>query len=129
MKSKRVLRFYFNAGALDKAMDNLILRFACVAAGAEGRGEYYAEKILGIIEAKDALAEFWRYLDGAARGLPCEDVGLLRFYAGLRTGISRLDEQKRKDVKRALIKFTRRARFAGRFAKAEAIVERFYCLL
>lgn len=129
MKSKRVLRFYFNAAALNGAMDNLIMRYACVAAGAEGRGEYYAEKMLALIAAKDELAEFWRYLDGVTGDIPLKDVEILRFYAGLRTGISRLDEEKRKDVKRALIKFTRRARRAERYAAAEELINRFYCLL
>lgn len=129
MKSKRVLRFYFNAGALNGAIDNLIMRYACLSAGAEGGGEFYAEKILKLIGAKDKLGEFWRYLDEAAEKIPVKDVEILRFYARLRTGISRLSEDMRKDIKRSLIKFTRRARFADRFAEAQALIDNFYCII
>ncbi len=129
MKSKRVLRFYFNAEALDRALNNLIMRYACLSAGAEGGGEYYAGKILKIIEAKDALSGFWGYLDGVIKSLPAADAGALQFYARLRTGIMGLPPGTVKCIKRALIKFLRRARFCGRFAAEEALINRFYCLL
>lgn len=129
MKSKRILRFYFNADALEKAIDNLILRSACVSAGAEGRGEYFAEKILDLISAKDKLSGLWRYLNAVAEGIPRKDVEILRAYASMRTGISHLGGSEKKEIKRALIRFVRRAKYIGRHAEAARLIDEFYCFL
>lgn len=124
-----MLRFYFNADKLNGAADNLMMRYACIAAGAEGGGEFYAEKILKLIAVKDVLAEFWSYLNGVVGKIPPADVEILRRYCLMRTGISRLPDNSRKEIKKALIKFTRRARFAERFAQAEEVINEFYSLI
>lgn len=129
MKSKRILRFYFNAELLDKAIDKLILCLACKSARAVGAGFYYADRITELICAKDELSDFWRYVDGVTSGLTENDLKILRLYAGLRQGICRLPEEKQKEIKRAVIKFTRRARAIGRYAKATKLIDRYYCMI
>lgn len=128
MKVKRVLRFYFSADGLEKAFDNLIMSNACKSAQPYS-GERYVEKICALIEEKGELNELWRYLDGVISGIAAEDRCALESYALMRFGIKRLDEEKRREIKRAAMKFTRRARRLESFDKALRIINKYYSLL
>lgn len=129
MKTKRLLRFYFRADALEGAIDNLILRSACLSAGGTNSGEYYAGRILSLIAAKDELSELWNYLDGVMQGLGQEDRQTLQYYSALRHGISRLGADRQRAIRRSVIKFKRHARAFDRFAEGIRLVGEYYCLM
>lgn len=128
MKCKRLLKFYFYADALNAALDRLISAVA-VKSYEAGAGYQSAERIMSVIDAKDELSRLWRYLDGVMRGLKENDIKTLRYYGGLRTGIKSLGEDKAREIRRVVVKFTRRARFIGRFGRAVSLVREYYCLL
>lgn len=128
MKCKRLLKFYFYADALNAALDRLISAVA-VKSYEAGAGYQSAEKIMSVIDAKDELSKLWRYLDGVMNGLNESDIETLRYYGGLRVGSKSLGEDAVREIKRAVSKFTRRARFIGRFDRAVSLVREYYCLL
>ena len=68
MKSKRLIRFYFAADELNCALDNLILQNACNTRDFVRGGEFYAERIIEIIEIKSELGRLWNYLDKVMEG-------------------------------------------------------------
>ena len=107
MKIKRLLRFYFGAGSLDRALNNIIMRTA-VAAGQDiyGGCELYAERMLAIISAKEQLSKLWFRLNGVICQMTVNDAATLKAYAAMRTGAR--GEQKR-EIHRAVVKFSRRA--------------------
>lgn len=129
MKCKQILRFYFNADELERALDNLIITHACRSADCAKGGEYYAKKILAVIGAKEQLSELWRYLDGIISELKDEEVQTLKDYALLRCGIRKLSEAKQREIKRAVIKFSRHARSLERYAEGVRLVGEYYCLM
>lgn len=129
MKSKQLIRFYFSAGSINKALDNLILDKALKSANYEKSGEYYAERILKIIGAKEELARLWNYLNGVISVMSEEERAVLKFYGGLRGGLSRLNLEEIKEVKRVTVKFRRHARYAERFQEGLRLVKEYYCLL
>ena len=129
MKSKRLLRFYFNADGLDGEIDKLILRYAYKSADGSEGGEYYAERILALIEAKDRLSELWNYLDDVITGLGKTVIAGLQDYAAMRHGIKRLSAERQKEIKRTVIKFVRHARSAHRFTEGIQLVNKYYCLM
>lgn len=128
MKSKQLIRFYFSAGNVNKALDNLILDKALKSAACEKSCEYYAERILALIEAKAELGKLWNYLDGVVSSLTQRERTVLKFYGGLRAGLSKLSVRQAKEVKRVTVKFTRHARFLGRFGEGVRLVKQYYCL-
>ncbi len=129
MKSKRLLRFYFGADALDGAMQNLIL--GCALGAGEGIQNTLgcAEKMADIIAAKEELGRLWRYLDGVVAGLDVRTRTALYDYAMARCGVSSLPPDKRREYKRAVVKFTRHARNAARFCEGLRMVDEYYCLI
>ena len=126
---KRLLRFYFNADELERALDNLIIMHACRSADCVKGGEYYAERILAVIGAKGKLSELWQYLDGVISALKSDEVQTLKAYALLRYGIRKLDEDRQREIKRAVIKFSRHARSLERFDEGIKLVGEYYCLM
>lgn len=128
MKSKQLIRFYFSAGNVNKALDNLILDKALKSANYGKSCEYYAERILALIEAKAELSKLWNYLDGVVSSLTQRERAVLKFYGGLRAGLSKLSVRQAKEVKRVTVKFTRHARFLGRFGEGVRLVKKYYCL-
>ena len=128
MKVKRVLRFYFSADSLETAFDNLIMNNACKSVQPYS-GEIIAEKIFALIEEKEELSRLYSYLDGVISGITVEDRCALESYALMRCGIKRLDEEKRREIKRAAMKFTRRARRLESFVWALRIINKYYSLL
>lgn len=129
MKSKQLIRFYFSAGSINKALDNLILDRALKSANYGRSCEYYTERILALIDAKEELSKLWNYLDGVLSSLTQKERAVLKFYAGLRIGLSKLSEARAKEVKRVTVKFTRHARFLGRFGEGVRLVKKYYCLI
>lgn len=129
IKSKRLLRFYFNADRLEGALDNLIVTYACRSADCTKGGEYWAEKIIALIQTKKTLSALWVYLDGVLSAFKREESETLEYYALLRCGIKRLDGAKQREIKRLLIKFTRRLRSLDRFAEGVKLVGEYYCII
>ncbi len=64
MKSKRLLKFYYSADSLNRALDNLITGSALASADCGKSGDFYAEKIIEIIAAKKSLASCGGTLTG-----------------------------------------------------------------
>ena len=127
LKVKKVLRFYFSADSLERAFGNLILNSAYSSAYSYG-GEY-AEKICSLIGEKQELSELWSYIDGVMNELSEEEFAALKGYAGLRCGIKNLCVEKRREIKRAAMKFRRRAKRLESFENALGLVGKYYCLL
>ena len=128
MKSKQLIRFYFSAGSVNKALDNLILNKALKSANYPGSCEYYAERILTLIDAKRELSKLWGYLDGVISSFSEREKSVLKFYGSLRTGLTKLSVARVKEVKRVTVKFTRHARHIGRYGKGVRLVKEYYCL-
>lgn len=129
MKSKQLIKFYFSAENVNRALDNLILNKALKSAN-YGRGcEYYAERIFALIDAKKELSRLWDYLDGVVSSLTEKERSVLKFYGGLRTGLSDLTLARAKEVKRVTVKFTRHARFLERYGEGVRLVKKYYCLM
>lgn len=128
MKSKAILRFYFKADDLNRAIDNLILASACRSASS-ARGVDCAEKILSLISVKDSLSELWGRIDSVMEKLGEPDRRTLKYYSALRCGISKLGEEEQREIRRAVIKFKRHAGAVERCAEGLRLVGEYYCLL
>lgn len=107
MKIKRLMRFYFWAGSLDEAFNNLILKTALTA----GEDVYsgclpYADKICALIETKERLGRLWFRLDGIMSAMSDRDRATLLCYAANRQATC---AEEKRETHRAVVKFTRRA--------------------
>lgn len=129
INSKRLMRFYFKFEELERVLDNLILTWALRSAEGAKSGDYYAERIIDIIEAKRQLCELWQYIDSVMATLTSGDKQALQGYANMRCGVRKLDDEKRLAIKRAQIKFWRHARAIERFSDGVRIVGEYYCLI
>ena len=129
MKSKQLIRFYFSAGNINKALDNLILDKALKSANYPGSCEYFAERILLLIDAKKELSELWSYLDNVISSFTQRERSVLKYYGLLRTGVSKLNCARKKEIKRVTVKFTRRAYLVGRYVEGVRLVKEYYCLM
>lgn len=130
MRSKRILRFYFAADKLNAALDNLICKYA-LNRDSGGRGcLFYADKIVGVIAAKDALNELWLYLDNVIKKFNSCDERVLKFYSLSRCGVSALDPSVKRDIKRVVTRFNRKAeQGVVRLKCAVGLVNSYYALL
>ena len=107
MKIKNLLRFYYSAGSLDRALNNLIFRLAVKAGGDTYSGcEPYADRIAGLIEVKGKLAQLWARLDEIVSGMTEADGAALKKYAYARRAYNGAEKR---ELHRAVVKFTRRA--------------------
>lgn len=127
MKVKRLLRFYFFADSLERALDNLILKYAYTSGGKEG--ERCAQILCELIGEKDKLNGLWLYLDAVASSLSEEEREILRGYASMRCGIKRVGQDRQRAIKRSVIKFTRRAKRLCSFKEEIEIVGKYYCVI
>lgn len=128
LKVKALLRFYFSADALERHLNNLIYKRALRSFAGSCAAE--AEEVIGIISAKEELSLLWDYLDGVLSAMPPEDVSVLKGYARMRRGIARLSAEEQRAVRRAAVKFTRRAgRGLVRYRRAVCILSSLYCML
>lgn len=129
MNGKRLLKFYFGADGLNRALDNIMIKHAMSSGDYLRGGEYYAEKIFAVISAKDELSKLWRYLDGVIASFKDSEKKVLKFYGGMRGGIAKLSQEERREIKRVTVKFSRRARSVERFESAVNLVKKYYCLI
>ena len=109
IKLKRVLRFYFSAGSLNVALDNIITRLASTSWQDVCGGEHTFDRVNTLIEVKEELKEFWARLNGVMEKFPRPDFEALKKYASLRTGVAPSDKEERQKIHSALVKFRRRA--------------------
>lgn len=107
VKIKSLMRFYFSAGSLNRALDNIITRLALSSGQDTFAGcEEYFDKICKVLEDKRSLSELWARLDGVLCNMTERDRATLKFYAAARGGVK--GEEKR-EIHRAAVKFARRA--------------------
>ena len=124
MKPKKILRFYFSAESLERAFDNLIEHKA-FDFGADTLA--CAERLCAVIGEKMQLERLWTYLDGILATFSAEERGTLLKYS-LRHALPLADDERRA-VKRAVIKFTRRARRLEDFADDICVLKKYFCLI
>lgn len=107
MKIKQLMAFYFSAGSLDRALDNIITRLALSAGQDIYTGcEVYFDRICKVTEDKRKLGELWARLDGILSKMTERDRATLRLYGAARTGVT---DDVKKEIHRAVVKFARRA--------------------
>lgn len=105
---KKILRFYFSAGSLNRALDGVILRLAASSWQDLCEGERTFDRVNAVIAVKAELKDFWARLNTVMEKLPRRDLLALEKYAALRTGVSPLDGEDRRAIHSALVKFKRR---------------------
>lgn len=107
LQIKRLLRFYFSAESLDKALNNLILKLAVHSGGnTYVGGEACAEKIIALIGVKGRLSELWARLNGVLINMTEGDRATLKRYAASRANVN---WKEKREIHRAVVKFGRRA--------------------
>lgn len=127
LKVKKLLRFYYCAEGLERAFDNLILK---IAISSYDKGCFSgADRLCRIIDEKSELSKLWNYLDGIIPNLSEEEKASLEEYAKMRCGIKRLGADDIKRLRRAVIKFRRRARRLDGFSRGVELVGKYYCLI
>ena len=124
MKPKKILRFYFGAGSLERAFDNLIMSKAL---NFEGDALETAERLCSIIGEKMRLKELWEYLDGILSTFTEEEREILVMYSSRRD--MPLTESGLKAAKRVVIKFTRHVRRLEEFIDVFTLLNKYYCLI
>ncbi len=128
MKSKRILRFYFAAESLDRALNNLITAEACLSGKYPAKGEVFAGKLCTLIADKGELSRLWRYLDGIIGSLKPREAAALERYARLRRGLGGLGEEEAREIRSAAMKFTRHARSLHLYVEGVRLVDAYYSL-
>lgn len=123
MKVKILLKFYFNAEALNKRLDGLITYHACRAA------DNSFEKVAALIEDKSKLCNLMYYLQGRFVKLTERDLAALKSYADLRVGIRNLEDGERRNIKRAVMKFTRKLTYIGRYEEEVLVLKKYKSVL
>lgn len=123
MKIKMLLKFYFTAEALNEQLDKLITYNACRAA------EGCFEKITDLIEDKRALCNLMNYLESVFDKLTNEDRAVLESYARMRVGILSLRDELRREIKRAVMKFTRKLNYIGRHEEEICVLKKYRAVL
>ena len=111
MKVKLLLKFYFNAAVLNERLDRLIAFHACQVSG------WSFEKVTALIEDKRALCNLMNYLESRLEKLTQRDLNALKRYAKLRVSVRKLEDEERRDIKRAVMKFTRKLTYIDRHEK------------
>ena len=121
MQTKKILRFYFSADSLEKAFDNLIINKACAP---YSDSLETAEAICSVIGDKIQLERLWTYLDGVLSTFTKEEREILSDYSA-----QCVRQNDYKAVKRAVIKFTRRARRLEEFGGDILVLNKYFCLI
>lgn len=115
---------------MNDALDCYILRRALSSFDGQDGGLKAVDKITNLIDKKILLAKLWAFLDGTIKKFGDGDVAVLEKYALMRCGIYRLCESERRQIRRVVIKFTRRiAGKISRFEQAVEIIDAYFCLL
>lgn len=127
---KKVLRFYFSAGSLNCALDSLAEGIASSSWKDLYGGKHAFDRVGQIIKVKGELSCFWSRLNVVMEKLPQSDLLILKKYASLRTGITKLSASGQQAVRASLIKFKRRAgRIINSCPTAYACVCAYYPLI
>lgn len=130
LNSKKILRFYFSADNLNDAMNNLIDKYAYGSVDNTHGCEYYADKVIELINKKDKLSLLWGYINGVMQGFSDYDASVLLAYSSMRVGISKLSKDVQKEIRRVVIRFSRKAeRGIARFDDAVRIVNEYYHIM
>ncbi len=129
MTSKKILKFYFRAEELNRAVDRLIVRTACASAGGGYGGEHYAERIIALIGAKKKLGCLWAYLNGVMSSFGEEDKLILRGYALGSRGYSGLVREEANAIRRVVVRFMRRAKYLSRHGEGVELIDKYYAFL
>lgn len=108
---KRLLKFYFAADDLEYALNRLINAHALRSMDCGECGEII-DKIISLTDDKYRLSVLWNALDGVMEKLTGKDAETLKSYAFMRGGTNRLEEGERREIHRAVVKFSRRAKIA-----------------
>ena len=124
VKTKKILRFYFCADSLERALDNLI---NIKSLDLEGDALETANRLCSVIGDKISLEGLWGYLDSVLSTFSDGEKEVLKNYSARRE--NPLSESEAREAKRVLIKFTRRARRLGEFIEEIEVLNRYYCLL
>jgi hypothetical protein len=126
---KKVLRFYFCADDLNYAIDNLIEHIAVSSGKSDKSPVIFSERIIDLVESKKCLSVLWGYLDLVIKKFDEQDIKLLTFYSHLRCGVTNLDDEKRKNIHRAVVKFSRKVPdILKRFEEQISLIEFYYAL-
>ena len=124
VKPIKILRFYFGAGSLERALDHLITDKAL---NFEGDTLDTAERLCEIIGEKIELEKLWEYLDGVLAPLSAQEREVLALYSARRD--FPLSDAQMREAKRAVIKFTRHARKLAQFGVGFEVLDKYYCLI
>ena len=124
VKPKKILRFYFGADSLERALENLI-NVKAYDFGADTLAT--AERLCAVIGEKMRLERLWAYLDGILSVFSAEDIRALKNYASRR--VKPLDDNGRRAEKRAVIKFMRHARRLKDFEDDFQTVKKYFPLI
>ncbi|MCD8372640.1 MAG: hypothetical protein LUD27_05000 [Clostridia bacterium] len=80
MKTKKLLKFYFSAEKVEKALDRLILKRAAEI-DFYRTAEYTAERVTEAIDKKRTLCSLYAFLDGVMSKFSDEEREALKSYA------------------------------------------------
>lgn len=128
MEIKRLLRFYFTADKLDKALNNLIAQKAVASAQYGSSVEIIGQKMCVLIEVKQELSELWDYLDSVIKPLSKEDQETLYLYGTSRVSLKHQSPEIKRKIKKSVMKFTRHARNLDRHERGAQLLNRYYGL-
>lgn len=123
MKVKILLKFYFNADALNGRLDRLITYNACKVEG----GSF--DRISELIEDKGKLCGLMDYLKERVERLTQEDKSALKRYSELRVGVRNLEDNERREIKRAVMKFTRKLTYIERHSEEVRVLQKYRAVL
>jgi hypothetical protein len=114
---------------LNAAIDRSIINVAYKSANSEYSGEACAKAIIKLIEDKRKLNQLYSYINGIVKALNSDDEKVLKMYASLRCGLSKVTNDEQRLLRRVVIKFIRRARCLALFAEQIKLVNFYYCLI
>ena len=123
MKVKILLKFYFNAASFNDRLDKLITYNACKVEG------YGFDSVTALIGDKGKLCNLKIYLEKRFESLTKEDIRALKTYSALRVGIKNLDEKTRREIKRAVMKFTRKLTYIDGHKEEVATLSKYRAIL
>ena len=105
------------------------MRHACCSGENEGDGVECAERIISLICAKQSLSLLWGYLNGVMQAFCDADCELLLLYAFMRGGLSKFDQEQKRNLRRVTVRFSRKVKNLERFAEGIKLVNSYYALM
>jgi len=131
VKVKRLLRFYFAADKMNKALDSELFRIAQRSAGdMYCQGEKYFEEAARVIGVKEELSALYARINDVMSRMSAEDIASLKRYAFFRGRLAGLPCAEQAELRRAKVKFLRHAaRAIGGALGAYKYVNEYYFAL